>query len=144
MFFKRPLLLACLFALATGCGVVGQKDYLDGMVGQDVDVAIEALGQPDEVIALGEGRNDYVWRRIFTYDYGPPSFTLEQWRYDGVFAFEDDFHEAVARRCETRMTVGFDFVIESWDYGCETITVYRDSWPTPLDQGNPIGSRRPN
>ena len=42
------------------------------------------------------------------------------------------------------MTVGFDFVIESWDYGCETITVYRDSWPTPLDQGNPIGSRRPN
>jgi hypothetical protein len=108
------------------------------MVGRDVDVAIETLGQPAEVIELGDGRRSYVWQRIFTYDYGPPSFTLEQWRYESTFWFEDEVREAPARLCSTRLAVGFDFRVESWDYGCETVTVQREQWPASEDRGNPI------
>ena len=133
----RPLACALLAVAAAGCAA-RRAETLDAMVGQDVDVAIETLGQPAEVIELGDGRRSYVWQRIFTYDYGPPSFTLEQWRYESTFWFEDDVREAPARLCSTRLAVGFDFRIEDWDYGCETITVQRENWPASEDRGNPI------
>jgi hypothetical protein len=136
-------LLACaLFAVAVGACATRRAETLDAMIGQDVDVAIETLGQPAEVIDLGDGRRSYVWQRIFTYDYGPPSFTLEQWRYESTFWFEDEVQEAPARLCATRLAVGFDFRIESWDYGCETITVQREQWPASEDRGNPIDISR--
>lgn len=126
-----------LLALATGCAAQ-RAQTLDAMVGEDVDVAIEALGQPAEVIDLGEGRRQYVWQRIFTYDFGHPSFTLEEWRYESTFWFEDDVQEAPARLCATRLDVAFDFRIERWDYACERITVQRQPWPAAEDQGNPV------
>jgi hypothetical protein len=133
----RPLACALLAVVAGGCAAK-RAETLDAMVGQDVDVAIETLGQPAEIIELGDGRRSYVWQRIFTYDYGPPSFTLEQWRYESTFWFEDEVREAPARLCSTRLAVGFDFRIEGWDYGCETITVQREQWPASEDRGNAI------
>ena len=119
-----PLACALLAIAAVGCAAK-RAETLDAMVGRDVDVAIATLGQPAEVIELGDGRRSYVWQRIFTYDYGPPSFTLEQWRYESTFWFEDEVREAPARLCSTRLAVGFDFRVESWDYGCETVIVDR-------------------
>ena len=133
----RPLACALLAVAAGGCAAK-RAETLDAMVGRDVDVAIATLGQPAEVIELGDGRRSYVWQRIFTYDYGPPSFTLEQWRYESTFRFEDEVREAPARLCSTRLAVGFDFRVESWDYGCETVTVQREQWPASEDRGNPI------
>lgn len=135
---KNPGLLTAVLTLAltAGCAGTWRQETMDAMVGQDVDVAIETLGQPAEVVELGEGRRTYVWQRIFTYDYGPPSYTLEEWRYESTFWFEDDVREAPARLCSTRLEVGFDFVIEGWDYGCETIIVERDPWPSEHDRGN--------
>jgi len=131
------LVLPIVFAGAAGCAGARHRT-LDAMVGEDIDVAIAALGQPSEILDLADGRRSYVWQRIFTYDYGTPSFSLEQWRYDSTYFFEDDVHAAPARLCSTRMEVSFDLRIESWGYGCETIVVERAPWPTPEDPGNRI------
>ena len=133
----RIALVAPLVAVAAGCAAARHRN-LDSMVGEDIDVAIAALGQPAEVVELGEGRRAYVWQRIFTYDYGPPSFSLEQWRYESTFWFEDGVHEAPARLCSTRIEAGFDLRIEGWTYGCETIVVERAPWPAPEDRPNRV------
>lgn len=132
------IVITVLSWLLAGCQAVGRAQTLDGLTGQDVSLAIEALGQPHQVLEQGEGRRVYVWQRIFTYDYGPPSFTLEAWRYESTFWFEEDEQEAPARLCSTRLSVGFDMVIVSWDYGCETITVRREQWPAEQDRPNII------
>ena len=94
--------------------------------------------QPQENV-LAAGREILTEsQRVFTYDYGPPSFTLEAWRYESTFWFEDDEQEAPARRCSTRLSVSFEMVIEGWDYGCETITVRREQWPAEQDRPNII------
>lgn len=132
----RLALLAPVLAVIACAG--SRPGGLEAMVGKDVDVAIEALGRPSEVIELGDGRREYVWQRIFTYDYGTPSFTIERWRYDSTFWFEDGVQEAPARLCATRLEVGFDLVVESWSYGCETIVVERAPWPAPEDEPHRI------
>ncbi len=139
---KAFCVVASLLMFLASCAGPRREDTLDAMIGQDLDVAIETLGQPDEAIELGQGQRIYVWQRVFTFDHGPPSFTLEEWRYDSTFWFEDDQQEAPARRCSTRLTTGFDFVIESWDYGCENITVERQRWPTWRDRPNRLGPAR--
>jgi hypothetical protein len=131
------LVLPIVLAGLTGCAGA-RHGSLDAMVGEDIDVAISAMGQPSEVLELGEGRRSYVWQRIFTYDYGTPSFSLERWRYDSTYWFEDDVREAPARLCSTRLEVSFDLRIEGWTYGCETIVVEREPWPTPEDTPNRI------
>lgn len=132
----RICIAVSLLTLLAGCTGTRREETLDAMIGQDLDVAIETLGQPHEAIELGQGRRTYVWQRTFTFDYGPPSFTVEDWRYDSTFWFEDEQQEAPARLCSTSLTVGFDLVIESWDYGCENITVERERWPTWRDRPN--------
>jgi hypothetical protein len=137
MTLGRPAAVVGLLAVAAGCAGA-RHQTLEAMVGEDVGVAIEALGAPAEVIELDAGRREYVWQRIFTYDFGPPSFSLEQWRYESTFWFEDGIREAPARLCSTRLEVGFELRIEGWSYGCETIVVERAPWPAPEDRPNRI------
>lgn len=139
---KEFSVVVSLSALLASCAGPGRQETLDAMIGQDLDVAIETLGQPDETIELGQGQRTYVWQRIFTFDHGPPSFTLEEWRYDSTFWSEKDQQEAKARQCSTSLTVGFDLVIETWDYRCENITVERQRWPTWRDRPNRLDLRR--
>ena len=122
----RTLCLAAL-ALAAGCVGPSREELLDPMVGQDVAVAIEALGQPDETVDLGEGRHLYVWRRIYGYDVGRRSTRLFDPRRDD-WLFDDEPEVVEARICSTRMEVGFDFRIGGWDYVCETVYVERGPW----------------
>ena len=114
------------FLLLTGCIGPSREELLDPMVGQDVDVAIEAMGQPDEAVSLGDGRHAYSWQRLYDYEMEHQTAILSNrhrphWLYE-----EPEFVEA--RLCETRLVVGFDFLIESWDYGCETVRIERDAW----------------
>lgn len=120
--------LSCL-ALLAGCIGPSRQEILDPMVGQDVNVAIEAFGQPEETVDLGEGRNLYVWRRVYEYDLGRQSSrwsegTREDWLFD------DEPVVTEARICSTRLAVAFDFTIEGWDYACETVFVEQDGWRT--------------
>lgn len=129
---RRPLnlLAAALLSglLLSGCIGPTREERLDPMVGQDVDVAIEAMGQPDETVSLGEGRNAYLWQRM--YDYDMEQRTLIQaerhrphWLYE-----EPEFVDA--RLCTTTLIVGFDFLIESWEYECRTVQIKQDdAWP---------------
>lgn len=120
-----PVLLLPVLLLA-GCIGPTREELLDPMVGQDVDVAIEAMGQPDETLALGEGRNAYIWRRV--YDYELERMTqIQSNRHRPHWLYEEPAVVDV-RLCETRLVVGFDFVIEGWDYGCRTVQVETDAW----------------
>lgn len=114
-------------ALATACIGPSRQEVLDPMVGQDVDIAIEAFGQPAKTVELGEGRRLYVWQRVYDYDVGRQSFDWpersERW---GLGWFEDDMETVDARVCSTGLVVGFDFVIESWDYACERVEMDRE------------------
>lgn len=126
--------------LAAACAGPTREAVLDPMIGQDVDVAIEAFGQPEETVDLGEGRHLYVWRRVYEYDSGLHSLP-EFDRRRGDWLFDDAPLLVEARVCSTRLAVGFDFVIESWDYGCETDYVERRDWrrgrPVPALGGRP-------
>jgi len=133
-----PLLgLACLAGLS-GCIGPSRQEVLDPMVGQDVNVAIEAFGQPEETIDLGEGRNLYVWRRVYEYDLGGHSSRWFEGRRED-WLFDDEPVIVEARVCSTRLAVAFDFRIEGWDYGCETVYVEPDGWrardPVPALNG---------
>jgi hypothetical protein len=132
--------LACL-ALLSGCIGPSRQEVLDPMVGQDVNVAIEAFGQPEETIDLGDGRNLYVWRRIYEYDLGHHS---SRW-FDGGredWLFDDEPVIVEARICSTRLAVAFDFRIEGWDYGCETVFAEPNGWRTRQSLPAPNEPRR--
>lgn len=125
----RPFVALVSLALAAGCAA-SREELLDPMVGQDVVVAIEALGQPDETVELGAGRHLYVWRRVYDYDVGQQSTRSFHDRRDD-WLFGDEPLVVEARICSTRLAVGFDFRVESWDYGCETALIERDGWRDP-------------
>jgi len=133
------VVIVAAICLTVACTGTERAETLDQIIGEDVAVAIEMLGQPHRVEDLGDGEQTYVWERIFTYDYGHPSFTLEEWRYDSTYGFPDDRPDARGRRCSTCLRVGFDMRIQAWDYSCETTTVDRGQWPTEQDQPREIG-----
>jgi hypothetical protein len=118
--------IVALAALLAGCLGPRREQILNDLVGQDLSVAIETLGQPREVVELGEGRRTYVWERVFIHDDQPAAFSNEYWRHESRHWFDDDPEEVPARLCSTGLQVGFDLVVESWDYGCETVTVDRE------------------
>ena len=129
-----PIVLSA--CLATGCAVQSREEVLDPMVGQDVDVAIEAFGQPEETKSLEDGKNLYIWRRVYDYDVGRQSMDWPDRRHDDWF-FDRGPEIVDVRVCSTSLVVGFDFVSESWDYGCETVLVERDRW-----ESRPVMPRR--
>jgi hypothetical protein len=117
------LLTATLLA---GCIGPSREERLDPMVGQDVDVAIETMGQPDETVSLGDGRHAYRWQRIYDYEMEHRAMVQSN-RHRPHWLFEEPAF-VDARLCTTQLIVGFDFLIESWDYGCETIQIEKDTW----------------
>jgi hypothetical protein len=119
-----PIVLA-VGLFVSGCVGPGREAVLDGLVGQDLSVAIETLGQPGAVVELGEGRRAYLWQRLFVNDFGPPTSIRDDWRSESTYWFDDEPPDVPGRLCSTRLAVGFDLVIESWDYACETVTVDR-------------------
>ena len=112
--------------LSTGCIGLSREELLDPMVGQDVDVAIEAMGRPHETVSLGDGRHAYVWQRIYDYEFERQT-RIQAYRHRPYW-LEVPTAVVDARLCTTRVVVGFDFLVESWDYGCETVQVERDAW----------------
>ena len=128
--------ITVLLLLAAGC-VPTREETLDPLVGQDVDAAIESLGQPAETIALEDGKHLYIWRRVYKYDNGRQARSWPERRQAGWF--EDPHRPEDARVCSTGLVVGFDFVIESWDYGCKTVIAERSRSPRPA-----LGSMGPS
>ena len=135
----RKAVVVAALCLAAACTGARRAETFDQMIGEDVAVTIEALGQPQQVEDMGDGRQAYVWERIFSYDYGHPSFTVEEWRYESTYGFPSDRPSPRGRRCATRFLVGFDMRIEGWDYACETIKVEPGQWPTEQDRPRGIG-----
>ncbi len=89
---------------------------LDPMVGQDVEVAVEAFGKPDEIVTLEEGRYIYVWRREYRGEVGPQSSLWPERRLEG---WDPDPDRPVRYRvCRTLLHVAFDFIVERWDHEC--------------------------
>jgi hypothetical protein len=112
--------------LLAGCLGPSREERLDPMIGQDLDVAIEVLGQPDESQSLEDGRQRHVWQRLYEYD--PPPDPRAWTRHSSGHWLDDDSETVDARLCETSLIVGFDFIIESWDYACHNVLLERDRW----------------
>lgn len=108
-----------IILLVAGCTTPSRQELLDPMVGQDVEVAIEAFGKPDEIVDLEEGRHVYIWRRVYNYDTGRRADSWPERRLGGWI--EDEDEQTDSRVCSTRLTIGFDLLIEEWEYGCETV-----------------------
>ena len=122
--------IALIFtALVAACVGPAREEVLDPMVGQDVDLAIEAFGQPAETIDLEDGKHAYIWRRVYKYDKGRRAGTWPERRLSGWH--EDPDQPEDARVCSTQLIVGFDFLIEGWSYGCETVIAERTGRPMP-------------
>jgi hypothetical protein len=66
-------LAALIVLLTTGCVGPSRESMLDSMVGRDIDHAVEAFGQPAEIIDMGDGRQTYVWRRVYNFDVNRPA-----------------------------------------------------------------------
>ena len=104
--------------LLSACAGPSRETLLDGMVGQDVEAAVEEFGKPAEVVTLDEGRYVYIWRRVYNYDVNRRADSWPERRLEG---WQSDPDKPVkARVCLTSLYVGFDFVVERWDYGCHT------------------------
>ena len=59
---------------------------------------------------------------VFVVQPDHPHYNDEDWLFD------DEPVIVEARVCSTRLAVAFDFRIEGWDYGCETVFVEPDGW----------------
>jgi len=121
-------ILATLLAVATiGCAGPSRESMLDSMVGRDVENALEAFGQPAEVVDLDEGRNLYVWRRVYRDDFDR---FAGSWPDRGLGGWDEDPDRPVRLRvCLTSLYVGFDFIVERWEYGCRTEFEDANGWP---------------
>lgn len=112
-------ILATLLSVALpGCAGPSRDSLLDSMVGEDVDKAIETFGQPADVIDLDEGRSIYVWRRVYDFEFDSgagiwPERRPEIWE-------REPQQSPRSRVCLTSLYIGFDFVVERWDYACRT------------------------
>ena len=111
--------LATLLALGLwACAGPSRETVLDSFVGQDVEIAVEEFGKPAQVVTLDEGRYVYIWRRVYSYDVNRRADSWPERRLQG---WESDPDKPVkARVCLTSLYVGFDFIVERWDYGCHT------------------------
>jgi hypothetical protein len=125
--FLLPL-AALIVPLTNGCVGPSRDSVLDSMVGKDIDYAVEAFGQPADVIDMGEGRQTYVWRRVYNFDVNRRADSLPERRMKGWI--DDPDEPTKGRVCSTRFLVGFDFIVQSWDYGCETVIEKRG--PAPM------------
>lgn len=65
--------ILALLAVAAGCSGPYLEERLDPMIGQDVDVVIEMLGQVYRTVELGDRGHRYVWERLYEYDLGRQS-----------------------------------------------------------------------
>ena len=117
---------------AAGCLGPTRKDSLDPLVGQDIDVAIESFGPPADTVELDGGGRAYVWRRVYHYDKGRRASSWPERRTAGWV--DDPDRPQDGRVCATRLIVGFDLRIESWDYGCETMIVDRPPMSAESDE----------
>lgn len=83
-----------------------------------MDYAIEAFGQPSDVVDLEEGRYIYVWRRVYDYEFSSRSGIWPE-RHREIWEEEPD-QPVRSRVCLTSLYVGFDFIVERWEYDCRT------------------------
>lgn len=110
------LLSVPLAIFVLGCAGPSRETVLDEMVGQDVEIAVEAFGKPAEVVSLDGGRYVYVWRREFRSDVGTKSPAWPERRIEG---WDPDPDRPVRHRvCLTNLYVGFDFIVERWQREC--------------------------
>jgi hypothetical protein len=121
-------LAALIVLLTTGCIGPSRESMLDSMVGRDIDHAVEAFGQPAEIIDMGDGRQTYVWRRVYNFDVNRRADSVPERRMKGWI--EDPDEPTKGRVCSTRFVVRFDFIVESWEYGCETVIERRERAPS--------------
>ena len=105
--------------LIAACAGPGREESLDAIVGEDIEVAMEAFGQPSEIIDLDQGRHVYVWRRHYNYDVNRRARSWPERRLAGWE--EPSMLPSKSRVCSTRLFVSFDLVVEGWEYGCETV-----------------------
>jgi hypothetical protein len=131
MYGNRLAVIALIVLLHASCVGPSRENLLDAMVGEDVDYAVEAFGQPADVIDVGQGRQAYVWRRVYNYDVNRRADSWPERRLAGWT--EDKDKPTKARVCSTRLVVGFDFIVQSWNYGCETVIEKRGPGPSQDD-----------
>lgn len=127
MYTSRIPSTLLIILLAAGCAGPSREATLDSMVGQDVETALETFDKPSEVAELEDGRKAYIWRRVYNYDNGRRADSWPERRQQGWV--EDDSTPARSRVCSTRLVVNFHFVVESWDYRCETVIEQRPRVP---------------